>query len=81
MPNIVSTRNAPMNAPTKPPTVLFGLNGDNGLRAQRKRRNPFPPHQAATSAAEAAKATRKVSGHTITRWASDQQIRHRTERR
>ena len=63
-----------MNAPTMPPTVLFGLNGDNGLRAQRKRRNPFPPHQAATSAAEAAKATRKVSGQTITRWAKDQQI-------
>ncbi len=63
-----------MNAPIIPPTVLLGLNGDNGLRAQRKRRNPFPPHQAATSAAEAAKATRKVSGHNITRWAKDQQI-------
>jgi hypothetical protein len=63
-----------MNAPIIPPTVLLGLNGDNGLRAQRKRRNPFPPHQAATSAAEAAKATRKVSGHNIKRWAKDQQI-------
>ena len=63
-----------MIAPTIPPTVLLGLSGDSGLRAHRMRRNPFPPHQAATSVAATAKHSRYASGHTITRCDSDQQI-------
>src|SRR5262249_53107162 len=74
VPSNVRTRNAPTTAPTNPPTVLLGLNGDNGLRAHRKRRNPFPPHQAATSVAAAAKHTRYASDHNITGCARDQQI-------
>ena len=74
VPSRVSTSTAPSTAPTSPPTVLFGLSGDSGRRAQPNRRSPRPPHQAATSVAAAAKQTRNASSHSTTRWASDQQI-------
>src|SRR5882757_861426 len=74
VPNNVRTTNAPMMAPAIPPTVLFGLNGDSGKRAQRKWRNPFPPHQAATLVAATAKHTRYASVNNTTRCARDQQI-------
>ena len=35
VPSSVRITNAPMIAPTIPPTVLLGLNGDSGRRAQR----------------------------------------------
>ena len=41
VPSSVSTMNAPMKAPISPPTVLFGLNGDNGRRGQAEAAQPL----------------------------------------